>query len=473
MKHLTDEREVRTESVRLYVSGLLTFARWWKRPLSEVTWDDAVSYKTYVRAHYACAVNELHGPRLYLKWKLCRGDKQRLLDRTYLPEVCTGFKMFRRNENGGNGRSVREMSILTVADIETLIQTTSKFEYAAVGQRDACLIALLYSTGFRASELLSMRVKDLYLEDGTWRAHCPKSKTIPRTVQVLWGVEYAELWKAHRQNASPDDPLWTSWNANTRPFRNIDMALRKIVNEAPVEVQEKFKRAGRMAHLFRHSRATHLAHEWKDPWMLRDFFGWSSLDMANHYVARSGREPQHKTPPVRTQKCPRCDYVTVMGHSFCPKCGEPLTDQAAQALAKRTSQIESQVERAEQAAARIERNLKAQQFFEAELKAYKWLATHWGEVQRECAMPEMVMLLAKKGELTAETVLYWARKLGEPQAGALEMYQKIKDFPVAEITAEPSRYTIKLYEKDKAEKEKARRNAEGRDELNARQNSYL
>lgn len=325
VEHLREERETRLSTVLAYAKGLAAFAEWWKQPVNKLTYKDAVAYKTFVRERSKNPQLLLYGPRAYLKWRTCRYDRERLFDRAYLPDVCRGLKLFKTSN--GNGESVRDTPVLSIEEVEKLIEVAHGFSFASVGERDTCLVALLYSTGFRQDELVSMRTKDLYIEDGFWWAYCPRSKTKPRRVKVLWGAEYAELAKAHRSHADPDDPLWMGL-AN-RPLQNTDTVLRKIVRASPAKIKEKFARSKKLAHLFRHSRATHLAHEWKDPWMLRDYFGWSSLDMANHYVARTGRmEPAQEIPPAKTTRCPVCDFVSIQAYQFCPQCGGPLSERA-------------------------------------------------------------------------------------------------------------------------------------------------
>ena len=46
MGYLDRERETRIRTREAYANSLLVFARWWDRPLSELTKDDAIAYKT-------------------------------------------------------------------------------------------------------------------------------------------------------------------------------------------------------------------------------------------------------------------------------------------------------------------------------------------------------------------------------------------------------------------------------------------
>ena len=350
MKHLREERETRPNTVLAYVKSLAIFAAWWKRPMSELGYKDCIAYKTFVRERSKNPHLLLYGPRSYLKWRICRYDRERLFDRVYLPDVCRGLKLYK--SGNAKGESVRDTPVLTIEEVERLIEIAHGFSYADVGERDTCLVALLYSTGFRQDELVSMRTKDLYIEDGFWYAYCPRSKTQPRRVKILWGAEYAELAKAHRSDANPDDPLWTGYGGG--PLQKLDPILRKIVGGSPAKIREKFARAGKMSHLFRHTRATHLAHEWKDPWALRDYFGWSSLDMANYYVARTGRmEPAQKVPPAKTIRC-LCGFVSIQAYQYCPQCGTAISDPA-----KKESPVVAEMEKMQHRIAGLEKMVYA------------------------------------------------------------------------------------------------------------------
>ncbi len=340
VKHLSQEREVRTRTISDYMTELARFAQWWGKPLDQLTKDDAIAYKTHIRDKYKTPENWLNGPRMYLKFRECRHNEDQLWDTSYLPSICRSLRIFRRNGNG-NGQSVRETPVLTIQEVEKLIEVAAKFGYSDVGLRDSCLIALLYSTGFRTHEFLAMRMKDLWLETTTnekgeevsvWKAHCPVSKTMSRTIDVVWGFEYAELWKAHRAHAEPDDPLWVPTRAGG--LKSLNPILSKVLGEAPKTVQDKFRRAGKEAHLFRHTRATHLAHEWKDPWLLRDYFGWRSLAMPNHYVhAVKGAKLPPQIPPAKTIEC-ECGYKSIQSFAFCPGCGRALSKKAKESEKK-------------------------------------------------------------------------------------------------------------------------------------------
>jgi len=342
VNYLRHERDIRDVTVHSYLVALRMLAEWWGKPLSQLTKKDALRYKARLKQAGVNMLPRLQGPRSYLKFAAARADDELLWDPHWLPEAARGLRVRARRGNG-NGQAVREMPVLTTDDVEELIKAASRTHYTDVGERNACLVALLYSTGFRAGEFISMRVRDLWVEDGQWKAHTPHSKTVPRTIPVLWGEEYAAIWEAHRADAEPDAPLWV--NTSGQGLRQLQPVLERIVARAPQPIREKFKRARRCAHLFRHSRATHLAHEWKDPWQLRDYFGWTSLAMPNLYVhASKGRTKPPRAKPARTVTC-ECGYVMPAIYTFCPRCGAPARKEMEAKMGSAIDTVLSELER--------------------------------------------------------------------------------------------------------------------------------
>ena len=331
---LRDERDRKETSIRNYLFGLIRFARWWRKPLDQLTRDDAIQYKKTVKDVSKNPRNHLAGPRIYLKYREFRDDEEKLDRRGELPEIAKGFSFY--GAKNKQRVSIRDMDVLEVGEVEAIIEAARNLPFTDSGERHACQVALLYASGFRQSEFLSMRVKDLYTKKNNGKVqfwmHCPRSKVSPegvRDVPVLWGARYAEIWLDHRKEADPDDALWVTRNnqrvVSLRP-------LRRVIRRCPKEVQDKFARTRKLAHLFRHSRMTHLANEGRSAFWLRDFGGWRTLDMPNYYVhkvdlGKESQEPE-EIPEAEMVRC-ECGYETFSTYSYCPKCGASLSEKAA------------------------------------------------------------------------------------------------------------------------------------------------
>ena len=96
-------------------------------------------------------------------------------------------------------------------------------------------------------------------------------------------------------------------------------------------------------HLFRHSRATHLATVLTEAQM-SEYFGWvQGSRMAAIYVHLSGRdtdnkmleiyglkrEEKEKEEELKPKECPRCKYINSPTDRFCSRCGAVLDEEEA------------------------------------------------------------------------------------------------------------------------------------------------
>jgi hypothetical protein len=107
-------------------------------------------------------------------------------------------------------------------------------------------------------------------------------------------------------------------------------------------VQQIAKKAGIKKrvypHLFRHTRATHLAKHLTEQ-ELKIYFGWTmGSDMPSTYVHLSGKDIEQKilqlsgivqkekegAPIIPTIYCFRCHERNSIGDRFCKRCGEEL-----------------------------------------------------------------------------------------------------------------------------------------------------
>ena len=133
-------------------------------------------------------------------------------------------------------------TVLTREEIEKLIDT-------ATVTRNKAIIALLYSSGLRAGEIVRLAPGDIYMS--SMQVHIRNSKNrgdhwtvlSERTLELL-----AQYW---RENPEERDTLFVTLRKPHRPLNvgGIEIMLRKVGNEAGIDVHP---------HTLRHSFATHL-----------------------------------------------------------------------------------------------------------------------------------------------------------------------------------------------------------------------
>jgi integrase/recombinase XerD len=203
--------------------------------------------------------------------------------------------------------------------------------------RDKAILGLLYESGCRAGEILSMKVKNIeFLNNGGCAATFPKGKTGARRVLIFNFAAYMRQWiEAHPLKDNPEAPLWVVDDYRLTPlsYSGLRFILREIVPRTSIK-----KRI--WLHGFRHSRATHLAEYFTEQQM-KSYLGWTaSSDMPAVYCHLSGKDLdktvkemygiEDKETPIdlmKPGKCSRCQEMNAPAANFCFRCGLPLTQE--------------------------------------------------------------------------------------------------------------------------------------------------
>lgn len=215
--------------------------------------------------------------------------------------------------------------------------------------RDKALFGLLYESGCRAGEILSMKVKNIeFLSNGGVAATFPRGKTGARRVLIFNFASYLRQWiDAHPLKNDPESPLWATDDYRHAPLS--DIGLRYLLRETVKRTNIK-KRV--WIHGFRHSRATHLSEHLTEQQM-KLYLGWTAgSDMPAVYCHLSGKdmdkavkamygieEIENPIDSMKPGKCPRCGEMNVSNALYCFKCGLPLTAQAASDISVESSNI--------------------------------------------------------------------------------------------------------------------------------------
>lgn len=266
--------------------------------------------------------------KAFVKW--LRGADE------YPPEV-----KWLRASRDKNAETMPVEQILIDEDLKRMIQVQDSPQGKA-------LIATLYDSGTRASEFISLRLRDVTFDEYGAVLTLPKDatnlKTGSRRIRVLRCTPYLRAWvDNHPRKGEGKAPLWISTAMRNPGERFHASALNYIVAQAA-------KAAGLdkdvWPHLFRHSRATACAKEGWPEAEMRHLFGWSKdSDMPSRYVHLSGKDyeenmlrragkldPNQTTPqPLATRTC-QCGRENAATNDYCDlaACGRPLTLKAVQ-----------------------------------------------------------------------------------------------------------------------------------------------
>jgi len=259
------------------------------------------------------------------------------------PEEVSWIKTTMRN----NGRKLPE-ELLTEEDVKRLID-------AVEGPRDKALIAVLYESGCRIGELLSLRLKHIVFDDYGAQL-IVNGKTGMRRIRIVASAPYLTEWvNRHPLKDEPEAHLWINRECKPLSYTRIRHILLRAKRRAGVRKKVN-------PHNFRHSRATHLANHLTEAQM-KEFFGWTqSSRMASIYVHLSGRDVDNailsiygikpkddKGNGLKPKKCLRCGAINPPTNKYCSKCGMTLDMETANEMIKR----EMEKKRAEEALNRL------------------------------------------------------------------------------------------------------------------------
>lgn len=172
------------------------------------------------------------------------------------------------------------VGFLSREHIEAILAAPDTRTYT--GQRDHIMLATLYNTGARVSELLEMRVSDLVFGSTAWiRIHGKgrKERSVP-----LWPDTARELKRWLKEYPrSPHEPLFPSRSG--APLTRVGFAER--LNRAVEEASRKFPELARRRihpHIVRHSVAMHMLQSGVDITVIALWLGHESPVTTHRYV---------------------------------------------------------------------------------------------------------------------------------------------------------------------------------------------
>lgn len=294
--------------------AVIVFAEWSKKDFNRCKKNDIVELVAELeKGKYAHSTKQEMKMTLRKFFKWLRGSEE-------YPEEVKWLKCHRTLSN-----SKLPEELLTEDDIKLLINT-------ADNPRDKALIAVLYESGCRIGELLSLRIK--HVNTNKYGAHLiVNGKTGMRRVMIITSVPYLMEWiNKHPQKDNPDAPLWILENKMKElNHSDIQRILRRLRKMSGIKKRNN-------AHNFRHSRATFLANLLPDA-ILKEVFGWAqSSKMASVYIHISGKNVDDallKINGIDIEKCKeenkfspkiciRCNESNPPTNKFCSRCNMPL-----------------------------------------------------------------------------------------------------------------------------------------------------
>lgn len=220
-----------------------------------------------------------------------------------------------------NSKKLLPEDLLTEEEIKKLVNS-------AKNPRDKALVMVLYDSGCRIGEILSLRLKDVVSDEKGFYL-LVTGKTGSRRVRLMPSVAALANWiNHHPQKTEPQAPLWVEVkgkNHDALTYSYTRLLLKRLFAEAGIR-----KRSN--PHLFRHSRATFYAASLPES-LLKEQFGWTqSSKMVGTYVHLSGKnvddalaemyggKKEKRQPALTIKICPRCEFTNDFNAQHCARC---------------------------------------------------------------------------------------------------------------------------------------------------------
>jgi len=272
----------------------------------------------------------------FYKWLLGRDEEYPLV-----------VKWMKIKKTKVNHKQMRE-GLITEGEVVAMVK-------AGHHPRDKAFVATLYESAARIGEMLSLRMKDVKM-DQYGAVLMVSGKTGIRPIRVVNSTPYLQAWmNFHPRKEEPDALVWINLKHPEKAIgRTFAFAmLKRLARKAGVKKNIH-------PHAFRHSRLTQLAKMLKEPEM-RIFSGWTEESRApSVYVHLSGRdvdqrilevsgvklaeEEMPKPSPLKPRLCPRCDYQNPADAKYCSRCSMVLDLKAALELDEERKRIDEVME---------------------------------------------------------------------------------------------------------------------------------
>ena len=174
----------------------------------------------------------------------------------------------------------RMPGVLNTQQVESFLSSPRKTD--SFWQRDVAMLEVLYATGCRASEVCSLRVRDLSLNERHLRCEGKggKQRMVPIGSRAIAAIEnYCEQLRGKLAARSPYPPEELFLSRNGRPMDRIQLwrLVKLYARRAGIDAKIS-------PHSLRHSFATHLLAGGADLRLVQEMLGHASIQTTQIYT---------------------------------------------------------------------------------------------------------------------------------------------------------------------------------------------
>lgn len=189
-----------------------------------------------------------------------------------------------REINDVNDERVIDFTWLSVEDVAQILQSVSQNREA---MRDRFLLSLLYESGARIHEVLSLRLLDLKpVSGGEVDVHFygkgRKHRTTPLSKEI-W-TQYGSYCKKYHPDQKPDDLLFYSYRNGQKNKMSSDNVSRILAGCENIVKKSNPELIHLHSHLFRRTRAMHLYQAGVPLPTISEWLGHSNIETTRFYA---------------------------------------------------------------------------------------------------------------------------------------------------------------------------------------------
>jgi len=312
-----------TEITRYNQIGvMMRIAEDFKKPFEEVTRSEMENYLGEQQEIYSPASMEQKKVLIKKFWKWL--EKPEIVERIKLRP--SAYK-----------KDIDPKSLWTDEEVIKLIQALPKVQHKA-------LVAVLYESEARVSELLSMNICDVAEQGKDIKIYLRVSKTKKRNVGLCFSVSYLKKWlDIHPYRNNPDHPLWFSESDRCYGMRLSACSVNQMLNIAQQRcgVDKKIH-----PHLLRHSMCSNLRRRgYPDaPHRIRMGLkpGSKIIERYTHISEDDAHREYQKTQGIKVPeeeqepnlfepiKCWKCGTENTPTTKYCSVCSTNITVESAE-----------------------------------------------------------------------------------------------------------------------------------------------
>lgn len=172
----------------------------------------------------------------------------------------------------------KTIQILTINEIENLLNQPDD---SNLGMRDSAMLEVLYATGIRVSELITLTLSDINLEMGYIKCSSAKKKRIIPIGKVAKRAlqQYIENGRAAliREN---EDILFLNYAGRPISRQGFWKVVKRYVKDANIDKAVT-------PHTLRHSFAMHLIQNGADLYAVQEMLGHADIKSTQKYIEMS------------------------------------------------------------------------------------------------------------------------------------------------------------------------------------------